>query len=112
MGIMSREQWLQSRKAEALKIDPDTAEVSWIYGDKNDPYCLCRIRADDHQHVIDLGAIWFAKSPDSDVWVWNRNLPAEVFDKIGQRIAGQIIRMMPEHIDPFYPGSKKLAIEK
>ena len=33
-----RQQWLAIRKEAALKIDPETAEVSCSYGDVADPY--------------------------------------------------------------------------
>jgi hypothetical protein len=32
------EQWLAIRKKEALKIDPETAEVGWWYAQTLDPY--------------------------------------------------------------------------
>ncbi len=32
------EQWLQIRKEEGQKIDPETAEVTWSYGYTLDPY--------------------------------------------------------------------------
>ena len=35
------EKWLANRKAEAIKIDPDTAEVDWEYGQTLDPYGVC-----------------------------------------------------------------------
>ena len=35
---MAVDQWLAIRKEEALKIDPSTAEVDWIYALTLDPY--------------------------------------------------------------------------
>jgi hypothetical protein len=35
---MTVEQWLAIRKEAALRIDPETAEVEWIYADIGDPY--------------------------------------------------------------------------
>ena len=32
------EEWLAIRKEEGLKIDPDTAEVDWVYAQTLDPY--------------------------------------------------------------------------
>ena len=37
-GSMTKEQWLAVRKEAALQIDPETAEVDWIYAQTLDPY--------------------------------------------------------------------------
>ena len=31
-------EWLEARKQEALKIDPETSEVYWTYAQTIDPY--------------------------------------------------------------------------
>jgi class 3 adenylate cyclase/tRNA A37 threonylcarbamoyladenosine biosynthesis protein TsaE len=43
------EKWLANRKAEAIKIDPDTAEVDWEYGQTLDPYGVCPDLPDEYQ---------------------------------------------------------------
>ena len=39
---MTVEQWLATRKEAGLKIDPETAEVDWIYAQTLDPYGVYR----------------------------------------------------------------------
>jgi hypothetical protein len=75
---MTVEQWLAIRKEEALKIDPDTAEVLTDYGETLDPY-----------GVLDLAPRWrqyqrnrFARRPGSDMWIWSGDLPKSVLDAL------------------------------
>jgi hypothetical protein len=66
VGEMAAEQWLAVRKAAALRIDPDTAEVDWRYGAVFDPY---EIEPDLPEELQVAGRVYFARSPGSDVWV-------------------------------------------
>jgi hypothetical protein len=50
------EEWLAIREAEGLKIDPDTAEVEWGYGEILDPYGAYPL-PDEFQQV---GRVFFA----------------------------------------------------
>ena len=68
------EKWLAIRKAEALKIDPDTAEVGWEYGQTLDPYGVCPDLPEEYQQV---GREYFARAPGSEVWVHFGDLPKE-----------------------------------
>src|SRR6478735_8713371 len=79
---MTVKQWLAIRKEAALKIDPETAEVTWIYAEECDPYGV---------HP-DLPAEWscvsraqFARSPGSDVWVAFGDLPAATREALKKR---------------------------
>ena len=79
---MTVKQWLAIRKEAGLKIDPETAEVTWIYAEECDPYGV---------HP-DLPAEWscvsraqFARSPGSDVWVNFGDLPAATRDALWER---------------------------
>ena len=69
------EQWLKIRKEAALKIDPQTAKVDWWYGQTLDPY---RVHADLPEELRQVGREYFARAPESDVWVWFGDLPPEV----------------------------------
>ena len=53
------EEWLAIRKAEALKIDPDTAEVDWEYGQTLDPYGVYPELPEEYQQV---GREYFARA--------------------------------------------------
>jgi hypothetical protein len=76
------EQWLQIRKEEGRKIDPDTAEVHWCYAQTLDPYGVYPELSEECQQV---GRAYFARSPDSDIWVWLGDLPDETRDKLWNR---------------------------
>ena len=73
------EQWLQIRKEEAQKIDPETAEVDWSYGQIGDPYCVV---GDLTEEEYCVGRVYFARSPGSDIWVSFYDLPRETLDKL------------------------------
>src|SRR5262245_54087201 len=67
----SKEQWLSVRKEQALKIDPETAEVLCGQGFVLDPYGLYDLTEEEKC----FGRIDFARSPGSDVWVSFYDLP-------------------------------------
>src|SRR5260221_10315165 len=60
------EQWLQIRKEAGLKIDPETAEVMWVYAQTLDPYGVDPDLPEEYRQV---GREYFARSPGSDIWV-------------------------------------------
>jgi hypothetical protein len=68
------QQWLASRKEAGLRIDPETAEVCWEYGQVMDPYGVYSDLPEECQQV---GRQYFAQSPGSDIWVHFRDLPDE-----------------------------------
>jgi hypothetical protein len=84
--IMSKEitteQWLAIRKEAALKIDPRTAEVFWRYAQTLDPY---GVDPDLPKEYRQVGREYFARSPDSDAWVWFGDLPEKVRDALRER---------------------------
>jgi hypothetical protein len=73
-------EWLAVREDEALKIDPDTAEVWFDYGRYSDPYNLYPKMPDwagdqrDHTH----DRLHFVRRYDGDVFVWAGHLPDDV----------------------------------
>jgi hypothetical protein len=73
------EEWLAERKHEAPFIDPETAEVTWIYGQTLDPYGMIPDLPEELQQV---GREYFARRPGSDIWVHFGDLPAEVREKL------------------------------
>ena len=77
-----REIWLAIRKEAGLKIDPETAEVEWIYGLTLDPYGVYPDLPEEYQQV---GREYFARSPGSDVWVNFDDLPAATDDALWEK---------------------------
>lgn len=67
-----RNAWLASRQEAGLKIDPETAEVEWIYALTLDPYGVYPELPEEYRQV---GREYFARSPGSDVWVLFGDLP-------------------------------------
>jgi len=65
-----RKAWLAVRKEAGLKIDPETAEVDWIYALTLDPYGVYPDLPADC-----VGREYFARAPGSDVWVSFDDLP-------------------------------------
>jgi hypothetical protein len=63
---MPAEQWLAIRREEALRIDPETAEVFWKYAETFDPYGVEGVP----EELKQLGREYFARSPGSKVGVW------------------------------------------
>ena len=70
------------RKAVGLRIDPETAEVQWIYALTLDPY-------GDHPDVPEeyrqVGRGYFARSPGSDIWIDFGDLPEAIRNALWER---------------------------
>jgi hypothetical protein len=79
---MTRERWLATRKEAGLKIDPETAEVDWIYVQTLDPYGVYPDLPAECQQV---GRAYFARSPDSDIWVEFGDLPKATAEALYQK---------------------------
>ena len=78
------ERWLAIRKEEALKIDPETAEVDWVYAQTLDPYGVL----DEWELPEEFGCVgreYFAHAPGSDVWVQFGDLPRGTRDKLWEK---------------------------
>jgi hypothetical protein len=69
-------------QGRGLKIDPDTAEVTWHYAQTFDPY---GVDPDLPEELQQIGREYFARSPGSDVWVHFGDLPDEVREALWQR---------------------------
>jgi hypothetical protein len=78
-----RETWLAIRKDAGLKIDPETAEVHWHWGQSLDPYGVGPKLPEELQQV---GREYFARSPGSDVWVNFEDLSEAVVDRLWERM--------------------------
>jgi hypothetical protein len=76
------EEWLTIRKEEGLKINPETAEVDWGYALTLDPYGVGPELPEEYQQV---GREYFARSPESDIWVWFGDLPKTTRDALWEK---------------------------
>src|SRR5262249_28742418 len=77
-----RQAWLAIRKEAGLKIDPETAEVEWLYAQTLDPYGVYPELPEECQQV---GREYFACSPGSDVWVNFGDLPEATRDALWKK---------------------------
>ena len=76
------EQWLAIRKEAGLHIDPETAEVMWVYEQVGDPY---GIYPDLPEELRQIGRVYFACAPGSDVWVSFHDIPDAIRDALWQK---------------------------
>src|SRR6478752_10483747 len=70
--------YLDDRKREAVKIDPQTAEVTWWYAETLDPYGICNLPPEAQQ----IGREYFARHRSSEIWVWFGDLPEGTSTKL------------------------------
>jgi hypothetical protein len=75
---LTLEQWLQIRKEEGLRIDPESAEVTWSYAPVLDPYRVYQLLPEEEC----VGRVDFARSPGSDIWVCFYDLPDGTREKL------------------------------
>jgi hypothetical protein len=78
---IAKEQWLALRKEEALRIDPERAEVFWWYGEVLDPYGV----HDLPEKYRCIGRNYFARSPGIEIVSFD-DLPEAVLDRLQARI--------------------------
>jgi hypothetical protein len=67
------------RKKAGLAIDPLTAEVFWSYEHILDPYGIDPDLPEEYQQI---GREYFARSPESEIWVWFGDLPEGTRDEL------------------------------
>ena len=75
--------WQQIRERAALDIDPATAEVCCDYREWGDPYDIYQSIPEELSGQFQE---WFARSPDSNVWVWFEDLPSTTRNALWKRI--------------------------
>ena len=79
-GQLTVEQWLQLRKDEGSRIDPETAEVMLVYAHTLDPY---GVDPDLPEELQQVGREYFARAPGGDIWVHFHDLLDETREKLG-----------------------------
>lgn len=85
-GLTAR-QWLQVRKDEGERIDPETAEVHWTYVVDGDPYGL-GLEVD--QTDVQVGRGYFARNPGSEIWVRFGDLPEQTRSKLWEKHSSKL----------------------
>lgn len=82
-GELTVKNWLAIRKEEASSIDPSTAEVIWRYGYTLDPY---GVDPELPEALSQIGREYFARRPNSDVWVSFHDLPNNAVEALWARL--------------------------
>jgi hypothetical protein len=67
------------RKAVGLHLDPETADVEWVYAQTLDPYGDNPNLPEESRQV---GREYFARCPEIDVWIWFGDLPDTTRDAL------------------------------
>ena len=80
--ILEIQEWLAIWKDDGLKIDPETAEVDWIYAQTLDPYGVYPDLPEQYRQV---GREYFACAPGLEIWVWFGDIPAKARDRLWER---------------------------
>jgi hypothetical protein len=76
-------EWLRIRKQAGLAIDAQTAEVHWAYGQIMDPYGVDKNLPEERKQI---GRVWFARAPESDIWVSFDDLSDAVVTALTRKI--------------------------
>jgi hypothetical protein len=87
MSKFDVERWLAIRKEAGLTIDPETAEVCWIYAQTGDPY---GVYPDLPEECRQVGRAYFARGPGSDIWVNFGDLSDETRDALWEKHKSQL----------------------
>jgi hypothetical protein len=78
MNEQDIDEFLAARRAEGLRIDPGTAEVTWRYAHTLDPYGIYDLAEEERQ----VGREYYARAPGSDIWVLFDDLPNQTRDAL------------------------------
>ena len=79
-----RKKWLLVRKEAGRQIDPETAEIMWIYAWTEDPYCINPELSEEAQYSC--GREYFARNPGNDIWVRIEDLPTATRDALWEKL--------------------------
>jgi hypothetical protein len=94
-------EWLASRKAAGEKIDCATCEIGWWWVDEVDPYGIGRALGEtfeiDGVEVESINRCNFVRSPDSNGWVTDGDLPPASIVALYERIARDAAAQEPDY---------------
>ena len=71
------------RKFAGRHINPDTAELSWGWGEIMDPYGDLPDLPDEGYCI---GRLYFARSPDGGMWISFNDLPKKTHDALWKKM--------------------------
>src|SRR3954454_646454 len=99
-------EFLDVRRKAAEHIDSETAEVSWTYALIVDPYGIDP-NVPEELHVV--GRAYFARSPDSDIWVSFDDLQNAVAKELWKKYQRQLQfpAGLPETLDSIREDGEK-----
>jgi hypothetical protein len=97
------DQWIAERRKAGLLIDPETAEVTWIYAQTLDPYGINPDLPEEYQQV---GREYFARAPGSDVWVHFGDLPDATSNSLWEKHKRSLA--FPAGLEEIFAGLKKI----
>ena len=80
---ISVQEWLAIRKEAGKNIDPQTAEVTRVYRPGIDPY---GVHSDLTEEERQAKWVYFARSPDSEIWVYFGDLTDEITTELWKDI--------------------------
>ena len=93
---------LASKKAEGLRIDPETAEVACWYVQVLNPYGIYP----DNPEYDCVGKECFARAPGSEIWVMFSDLPEETRQRLEEKLwpnASAHAQSLREYVDNDVP---------
>lgn len=91
---LSVDEWRAIHREEGRRINPDTAEVFWTYGQIADPYGFGNLPPGYEC----LGPLHFARRPGSEIWVEFGDLPQATLDALRERMKRGAIPLPGEAI--------------
>lgn len=77
-----QDRWRALLRIAGQQIDPNTAEVDWIYGLTLDPYGVYPDLPEEYRQV---GREYFARAPGTEVWVNFHDLPKGTRERLWAR---------------------------
>ena len=80
-------EWLRIRKEAGLQIVPSTAKVIFEYVSVGDPYGILPPLPEEYECI---GRAYFARSPDSDIWVAFEDLPEKTVQELWRIIDSKL----------------------
>jgi hypothetical protein len=82
MDKAALDEFYAARNAEGLKINPETARVHWGWGEVMDPNGVDPVPAE----LRCIGRDYFARDPNSNIWVWFGGLPKQTTEILWERM--------------------------
>jgi hypothetical protein len=83
-------QWLASREQAGRVIDIESCELGWWYVQVLDPYGIREALGELSDDEYCVGRDHFVRSPESNGWVWEGDLPADKAKAMFARIEREV----------------------